>query len=100
SANVCMSRRAALQGTLCAPNAKLDVTQGANLRGAFYAREVKTDRIFLDLQAAAAPTPTSATVTPTTTSTTSTTGSSCGNAFLDPGEQCDGSAEGSHCVPE
>jgi hypothetical protein len=101
SGKVRISRKASVQATLCAPNAKLDVTQGANLRGAFYAREVKTDRVFLDLQVCAAPTTTSSTtVTPTTTSTTSTTSGSCGNAFLDPGEECDGSAAGSFCTPQ
>lgn len=142
-----ISRKAYVQGTLCAPNAKLDVTQGANLRGAFYARDVKTDRVFLDLQVCVAPTTTSTTTTPTTTSTTSTTATTtttvaqpttssstaapstssttststsleattstastststtsttfqCGNGVIEPGEQCDGSADSVFCTPE
>jgi hypothetical protein len=101
SGKVRISRKAHVQGTLCAPNAKLDVTQGANLRGAFYAREVKTDRVVPRPAGVhrAAHHDARRRRTPTTTSTTSTTGGSCGNAFLDPGEQCDGSAAGSFCPP-
>jgi len=71
-----ISRKAHVQAILCAPYGKLDVTAGANLRGAFFAGEVKSDRVVLEHVAMCVATSTSTSTSTTIGSSTSSSSSS------------------------
>jgi hypothetical protein len=86
-ARVRISRKASVAATLCAPNAMLELTAGAHLRGAFFANAVKTDKVTLvhetcpprststsTTSSSTSTSPTSSTTTTPTTGSTSTTG--------------------------
>jgi hypothetical protein len=81
-----VSRKGALRGVVCAPNAKLEFTAGANLRGVFFGREVKSDKVTLQHE--------SCLTTTTTTTTTTLPQNTCGNGIVDPSEPCDPSSPG------
>ncbi len=110
--SVHFSGSAEVHASLCAPNAWLRITHGANVEGTFVARTVRTERITATGNATPTTT-TSTTAHPTTTtthagSTTTTTmpgctasgpGAHCGNGHVDCGEQCDGHDFGNVTCP-
>ena len=107
-ASVRISRKAHMTAVLCAPHSMLDLTQGAQLNGAFFANDVKTDRVKLTLQSCGGPATTTTTSTtsstapqPSSTSTTTSTtmpSTLCGNGVIDTGEECDPGSPGTAFV--
>jgi hypothetical protein len=73
--SVRISRKAHTTAILCAPHSKLELTVGAQLKGAFFANDVKTDRVKLTLEQCIAPSTTTSSSTTTSTSSPATTSS-------------------------
>jgi hypothetical protein len=99
-----ISRHAVVKARLCAPNAALYVTNGANLSGGFAAGRIRLGRGSVAGAGCRAGGGTTTTISATTTttrpsSTTTTLPAVCGNGVREGREQCDGADLGGETCP-